>query len=120
MITSNKTVQDPNFLSDWSYLNYAMSFVIVKREIRDNVMIPQIMKPINDYYIGIRQGQTESICAKRTDMKNKYWHKCEIDIAGVNTKITKQQGLFVIKVTVIVTPLSEGVELVIHHKIFEE
>ena len=120
MITSNKTTQDPNFLSDWSYLNYAMSFGIVKREIRDNVMIPQIMKPINDYYIGIRQGQTEAICQKRTDMKNKYWHKCEIDIAGVNTKITKQQGLFVIKVTVIVTPLSEGVELVIHHKIYEE
>ena len=120
MITSNKTTQDPNFLSDWSYLNYAMSFGIVKREIRDNVMIPQIMKPINDYYIGIRQGQTEAICQKRTDMKNKYWYKCEIDIAGVNTKITKQQGIFVIKVTIMVTPLSEGVELIIHHKLFEE
>ncbi len=120
MITSNKTVQDPNFLSDWSYLNYAMSFVIVKREIRDTVMIPQIMKPINDYYIGIRQGQTEAICQKRTDMKNKYWHKCEVDIAGVNTKITKQQKLFVIKVVVMVTPISEGVELIIHHKLYEE
>ena len=97
-----------------------MSFGIVKREIRDNVMIPQIMKPINDYYIGIRQGQTEAICQKRTDMKNKYWYKCEIDIAGVNTKITKQQGIFVIKVTIMVTPLSEGVELIIHHKLFEE
>jgi hypothetical protein len=120
MITSNKTVQDPNFLSDWSYLNNAMSFVVVKREIRDVVMIPQIEKPINGYYIGIRQGQTEGICQKRTDVKNNYWHKCEIDIAGVNNKITKQQKIFVIKVTVWVTPLSEGVELIIHHKLYED
>ncbi|MBR6612836.1 MAG: hypothetical protein IKK93_11475 [Campylobacter sp.] len=120
MITSNKTTQDPNFLSDWSWLNNAMSFVVVKREIRNDVMIPQIMKPINPYYIGIRQGQVESICAKRTDMKNNYWHSVEIDIAGVNTKITKQQKLFVIKVVVMVTPISEGVELIIKHKLYEE
>lgn len=120
MITSNKTTQDPNFQSDWSYLNNAMSFGIVKREIRDEVMIPQIMKPINDYYMGIRQAQTEAICAKRTDMKNNYWHKVEVDVAGVNTVYTKQQRLFVIKVTIMVTPISEGVELIIHHKLYEE
>ncbi|MCF0126201.1 MAG: hypothetical protein HUJ68_10705 [Clostridia bacterium] len=120
MITSNKTTRDPNLRSDWSYLNNAISFGVVKREIRNKVMIKQIMKPINTYYMGIRQGETEAILAKRTDMKNKYWHSAICDVEGVNNKATKQEGIFVIMVTITVTPISEGVRLIIKHKLYEE
>lgn len=111
MITSSKTTQDPNNLTDWSYLEHVMAFLLCKRDIRDNVMRQQIKKPIDDYWMGVRQTQVEAILAKRTTGSNKIWTKAICDIAGVNTDITKAARKFIIYVKVKVTPFSEYVEL---------
>lgn len=111
MITSSKTTQDPNNLTDWSFLEHVMAFLLCKRDIRDNVMRQQIKKPIDDYWMGVRQTQVEAILAKRTTGSNKIWTKAICDIAGVNTDITKAARKFVIYVKVKVTPFSEYVEL---------
>ena len=111
MVTSSKTTQDPNNLTDWSYLEHVMAFLLCKRDIRDNVMRQQIKKPIDDYWMGVRQTQVEAILAKRTTGSNKLWTKAICDIAGVNNDITKAARKFVIYVKVKVTPFSEYVEL---------
>ena len=111
MVTSSKTTQDPNNLTDWSYLEHVMAFLLCKRDIRDNVMRQQIKKPIDDYWMGVRQTQVEAILAKRTTGSNKIWTKAVCDIAGVNNDITKAARKFVIYVKVKVTPFSEYVEL---------
>ena len=114
MITSQKTTQDPNFLSDWSYLGHSMSFLICKREIRNNVMRPQVMKPINTYWMGIRQADTEAILAKRTSGDNPMWTTATCDIIGQNNAYTKAQRNFVIRVDIMVTPYSETVTLIMN------
>lgn len=111
MVTSSKTTQDPNNLTDWSYLEHVMAFLLCKRDIRDNVMRQQIKKPIDEYWMGVRQTQVEAILAKRTTGSNKIWTKAICDITGVNTDITKAARKFVIYVKVKVTPFSEFVEL---------
>lgn len=111
MVVSSKTTQDPNNLTDWSYLEHVMSFLLCKRDIRDNVMRQQIKKPIDDYWMGVRQTQVDAILAKRTTGSNKIWTAAVCDIAGVNTDITKAARKFVIYVRVKVTPFSEFVEL---------
>ena len=111
MVTSSKTTADPNNLTDWSYLEHVMSFLLCKRDIRDNVMRQQIKKPIDEYWMGVRQTQVEAILAKRTTGSNKIWTKAVCDIAGVNNDITKAARTFVIYVKVKVTPFSEYVEL---------
>ena len=111
MVTSSKTTADPNNLTDWSYLEHVMSFLLCKRDIRDNVMRQQIKKPIDEYWMGVRQTQVEAILAKRTTGSNKIWTKAICDIAGVNNDITKAARTFVIYVKVKVTPFSEYVEL---------
>ena len=111
MVTSSKTTQDPNNLTDWSYLEHVMAFLLCKRDIRDNVMRKQIKKPIDEYWMGVRQTQVEAILAKRTTGSNKIWTKAVCDIAGVNNDITKAARKFVIYVKVKVTPFSEYVEL---------
>lgn len=111
MVTSSKTTQDPNNLTDWSYLEHVMAFLLCKRDIRDNVMRQQIKKPIDEYWMGVRQTQVEAILAKRTTGSNKIWTKAICDIAGVNTDITKAARKFIIYVKVKVTPFSEYVEL---------
>ena len=111
MVTSSKTTQDPNNLTDWSYLEHVMAFLLCKRDIRDNVMRQQIKKPIDEYWMGVRQTQVEAILAKRTTGSNKIWTKAICDIAGVNNDITKAARKFVIYVKVKVTPFSEFVEL---------
>lgn len=111
MVTSSKTTQDPNNLTDWSYLEHVMAFLLCKRDIRDQVMRQQIKKPIDDYWMGVRQTQVEAILAKRTTGSNKIWTKAICDIAGVNNDITKAARKFIIYVKVKVTPFSEYVEL---------
>ncbi len=111
MVVSSKTTQDPNNLTDWSYLEHVMAFLLCKRDIRDNVMRQQIKKPIDDYWMGVRQTQVDAILAKRTTGSNKIWTAATCDVAGVNTDITKAARKFVIYVKVKVTPFSEYVEL---------
>jgi hypothetical protein len=115
MITSHRTTQDPTNMSDWCYLGHSLSFQLVKREIRDNVMIPQILKPINEYWMGIRQMQVDGILSKRTSGTSPIWATATCDITGQNTPYTKAQRNFVIRVTVKVNVFSETVTLILEN-----
>ena len=115
MILSQRTTQDPNNPSDWSYIGHSLSFQLVKREIRDNVMRPQILKPINDYWMALRQTQVDGILAKRITGASPIWNMAVCDIAGVNTPYSKAQRNFMIKVTVRVNVFSEVVTLVLEN-----
>lgn len=115
MITSHRTTQDPTNMSDWCYLGHSLSFQLVKREIRDNVMIPQILKPINEYWMGIRQMQVDGILSKRISGVSPIWAEATCDILGQNTPYTKAQRNFVIRVTVKVNVFSETVTLILEN-----
>jgi hypothetical protein len=111
MMLSSKTTEDPNTLSNWSFLESQMSFDLVKREIRDNVMRQQIKKPINDYYMGIRQQQVDAILSKRLSGAQPLWYSATCDVKGVNTELTKKMRKFCIRVEVKPTIFAETVEL---------
>ena len=119
MIVSQKTTRDPNMLSDWSWLSSALSFLRVRREIRDKVMRQQVGKPINGYYMAKRQGQVDAILAKRLQGDSPVWESATCDIAGVNNAYTKANKDFVIEVSITVTPTSETVTLRLVHNMIE-
>ena len=111
MIVSQRSTQDPTNTTDWSYLGHSMAFDLCKREIRDNVMRPQIGKLNNDYYQEMRQTQTEAILDKRISGSNPIWAAAECHIKDVNTTAIKAQRKFAMKVRVQVNVFSEVVEL---------
>ena len=111
MILSSKTTEDPYNLSQWCFLEGQMGFDLCKREIRDNVMRLQIKKPINDYYMGLRQAQTEAIVNRRLGGAQPLWYKGTVDVKGVNTELTKKQRDFRIRVDVSPTIFAETVTL---------
>lgn len=109
MIVSHRTTEQN--VGDWSYLGHSMSFDLCKREIRDNVMKPQLEKRISPYYISKRQMQVNSILAKRTGGDSPIWAYAHSDIASANNEYTKAQMIFCIPVEVKVFPFSEKVRL---------
>lgn len=109
MITSHRTTEQN--AGDWSYLGHTMAFDICKREIRDNVMKPQIGKKINPHYINLRQAQVNKILEARTGGSNPIWSYAAADIASANDDYTRAQRTFVIPVEVRVYPFSEIVKL---------
>ena len=109
MIVSHRTTEQD--AGDWSYLGHSMSFDLCKREIRDNVMKPQLMKRISPYYIEKRQNQVNRILAKRTTGDDPIWSYASSDVAGANNEYTKAQRIFNIPVEVRVYPYSERVRL---------
>lgn len=113
MILSHRTTKDPNADSQWSYLGHTLSFQSVKREIRDNVMRPQVLKPINKFWMGIRQGQVDKILAKRLTGSDPVWDAATCDIEKVNTAQTKRDKNFIIAVDVWPPEFSESVTLIL-------
>jgi hypothetical protein len=111
MILSSKTTEDPYNLTQWCYLEGQMGFDLCKRQIRDNVMRLQIKKPINDYYIGLRQTQVEAILNERLTGADPLWYTAVCDIKGVNDEHTKKKRQFRIKVTCSPTIFAEEVLL---------
>ena len=111
MMQGHKTTQDPDNVTDWSYLGHSMSFDLCKREIRDNVMVKQVHKRISDTYFTIREKQVKAILDKRTTGNDPIWNTATVDIAGVNTPATMAQRKFCIKVKVKVYVYSDFVEL---------
>ncbi len=111
MVISQKTTQDPENLSDWSYLGHQMAFDLFKREVRDNVMLPQIGKPNDAYYQAMRQRQVEAILNRRINGPQPIWAAGKVEVANVNTPEVKAQRKFAIRVSVKVNVFSEWVEL---------
>lgn len=115
MVMSDKTAQDPNNVTDWSYLGHSMAFDLFKKEVKKAVMIPQIKKPIDDAHIRLREEQTTIILAKRLVGDRKIWEDGLVDVRGVNTPETKAQKNFFIKVRVKVSPFSDYVTLILEN-----
>ena len=88
-----------------------MSFVMCKREIRDTIMRPQIMKPIDDFWFEVRQEQLDTVLNKRLTGATRIWTAAKGEVASVNNDNTKMQNKFCLKVRVKVTKFSEYVEL---------
>ena len=110
MILSHKTTELD--AGDWSYLGHSMSFDLYKREIRDKVMRPQLLKAIDDHYMNIRQKEADNILSKRISGNRPIWAEGANYIKEVNTPQTKLQRKFVIKSKVKVNVFSEYVEFV--------
>lgn len=98
-------------VGDWCYLGHTMAFDLCKKEIRDNVMKPQLGKKINPYWMQKRQEDLDKILSKRTTGNDPIWSQANGDIAGVNDDYTKAQRIFNIAVDVTVFPFSEKVRL---------
>ena len=109
MILSHRTTEQN--AGDWSFLGHSMGFDLCKREIRDNVMKPQIGKKISPHWINKRQIQLDNILAKRTGGDDPIWSYAKGDIASANTDYTRAQRIFCIPVEVRVLPFSEKVRL---------
>lgn len=109
MILSHKTTE--LHAGDWSFLGHSMAFDLCKREIRDQVMKPQIGKKINDYWMDRRQGDVNRILRKRTTGSDPAWAFTECNIKKVNNDYTKAQRIFCISVDVRVYSFSEKVKL---------
>jgi len=112
MATSHKTAQTPIILSDWSYLGHQMAFDLFRDEIRKNVMIPQIGKPIDSFHMAMRREQAQVVLNKRLTGDTAIWNSGRIYVEEVNTNETKLANKFVIKIRVKVNPYSEYVELI--------
>ena len=115
MITSQRTAQSPIMLTDWSFLGHQMAFDLFKYEIRRDVMLPQIGKPINNFYMTLRKDQCQAILNRRIAGLDAIWADGKVYVEEVNTPETRMQNKFVIKIRVKVNPFSEYVELVFNN-----
>jgi hypothetical protein len=111
MATSARTAQSPVMLTDNSYSGHAMSFAMFKKEVRDAVMLPQLGKYIDTYYLTLREQQTNNILDSRTKGPLAIWSDGKVLVQEVNTSQTKAQNKFIIQVRVKVKPFSEYVTL---------
>jgi hypothetical protein len=111
MLTSQKTAKGGT-LSDWSYIGHSSAFLKIQREIRDQVMAPQIGKPNNPYYRELRAQQVLSLLRPRVEGLSRIWASGTVDTSSVNTADVLAQRKFKLAVTVRVDIFSEGVELV--------
>ena len=108
MVTSGVTTELN--AGDWSRVAHTVAFDCCKREIRDNVMKPQVEKPIDDYYMDLRKQDTEKILRLRTDTY-KIWKYAACKVHEVNTEYTMAQEIFNIDVEVRVKTTSRKVKL---------
>lgn len=101
-------------LSDWSYIGHACAFITCIKEIRNDVMIPQIGKANNPYYRTLRKEQVEQIVAPRLEGNNRIWASAIVDTStadGVNDIYARKALTFRINLKVQVDIYSEYVEL---------
>lgn len=112
MVEGQKTAKGGD-LSDWSYVGHASSFLECQRDIRDNVMIPQLGKANNPYFRELRQQQTQSIINRRVAGNDRIWAAAvaATDTTNVNTDEVRNARHFALAVTVKVDVFSEGVIL---------
>lgn len=113
MLASHKTCKGGE-LTDWSYIGHVAAFLQFEREIRDNVMFPQIGKANNEYYRSLRKYQAEEILRKRISGPNPIWAEGIVDTStnpGVNDIAAQKARKFIINIRVKVNVFSEWVEL---------
>ena len=115
MITGQRTCRSGED-SDWSYIGHVSSFLNLEKEIRNNVMIPQLGKANNPYYRELRRTQCEQYLAKRTSGNTRIWAYASASTGtedGLNDLATRRARKFVIKITCQVDNFSEKIELLL-------
>lgn len=113
MCVGQKTCKDGE-ITDWSYIGHASAFLNFIKQVRENVMIPQIGKANNSYYRTLRKEQVEQYLSKRLEGNNRIWAEASVDTStadGVNDVHALRARKFVINVRVRVDVFSESVEL---------
>lgn len=110
IVRSQKTCQ-AGPASDWAYVGHMSAFLSFQREVRDQVMIPQLGKPINPEYISRRAQQVQSLIDRRTTGTNRIWAAATVDTTNINNTDALLARTFRIAVVVKVDIFSEGVEL---------
>lgn len=113
MIVGQRTCKEGS-ATDWSYIGHVSSFLQIQREIKNTVMIPQLMKANNPYYRQLRKEQCEMLLNKRTSGSNRIWAEtvCDTSTAdGVNDAVNRAARKFVINIKVKVETYSEYVVL---------
>jgi len=113
MCVGQKTCK-PDEVTDWSYIGHASAFLNFIKQVRENVMIPQIGKANNPYYRTLRKEQCEQYLAKRLNGNNRIWAEASVDTStadGVNDIYALKARKFVINIRVKVDVFSETVEL---------
>lgn len=117
MLTSQKTASSPAFLTDWSFFGHSMAFDLLKREIKRDVLIPQLGKAINQYYLELRQSQVQTIVNKRLTGNSAIWDSAIVLVNDpeVNNAETKMQNKFVVKIRVKVNPFTEYIDFILNN-----
>lgn len=113
MSVGQKTSKD-GATTDWSYIGHASAFLNFLKQVRANVMLPQIGKPNNPYYRTLRKDQVDLYLGQRINGSDRIWAEAECDTStadGVNDVHALKARKFVIKVRVKVDVFSEKVEL---------
>lgn len=113
MVVGQKTCVS-GLTSDWSYIGHVSAFLKFQKEVKNNVMIPQLGKANNDYYRNLRKQQVEALLEKRITGNNRIWAAAKVDTStadGVNDAQARRERKFVINVMVKVDVFSEYVEL---------
>lgn len=113
MVVGQKTSK-AGAVTDWSYIGHVSAFLNFEKEIKNNVMIPQLGKANNDYYRALRAQQVEAYLAKRLQGSTRIWAAASVDTStadGCNDAAARKARKFVINVKVKVDIFSEYVEL---------
>lgn len=118
MVVGQRTCQT-GAVTDWSYIGHACAFMTCIREIRSNVMIPQLGKANNPYYRTLRKEQVEQILRPRLEGNNRIWAEGIVDTStadGVNDVYARKAKTFRISCKVKVDIYSEYVELMFYNE----
>jgi hypothetical protein len=113
MVVGQKTCKAGE-ITDWSYIGHVSAFLNFQREVREQVMIPQLGKPNNPYYRTLRKEQVTQLLSKRLEGNNRIWAEASVDTseaAGCNDIQAQRARKFLINVRVKVDIFSEYVEL---------
>ena len=113
MCVGQKTCKGED-VTDWSYIGHACSFMVFIKQIRKNVMFPQIGKKNNPYYRTLRKEQVQQYLRERISGTNRIWSEGIVDTStadGVNDINAQRNRCFRLLVKIKVDTFSEYVEL---------
>ena len=106
IMVNQRTGQNPTTVNDASWLVHDMAFDLFKRFVYRNIQLPQIGKPIDPQYIGLRTRQLQSLAGRFSNA----FSDVRVEVESLNTDATRSQRRFQMATSVKVTPVSEFVD----------
>lgn len=113
MVVGNKTSKAGE-TSDFSYISNTSPILVLEREIKNNVMLPQIGKENSPYYRSLRKAQCENLLRKRLQGSNAIFTQAYVDTStsdGINDARARRNRQFKIQIGIKQTIFSEYVIL---------